>query len=167
MLGFIIFFLLVSPVYSGGTLTPEQCECVTQEAQYEASLHAPYVWGDAKLEIGASGDCSGKLFSIFRRCGVPVLRTTAERMWHSNVSGWDGRIVPFGEAKKASIMNMTTQSSRPFGHIGMLITDTYKGQSALMFQSIKPAATVSYLLKDPPSNWFKCMNGIKDLRRVP
>jgi len=92
----------------------------------EAKLKAkfPDSWQQERLEQGASGDCSGKVFAIFFRCGKLVGRDTAKEM-AAGKSGWVGRNVAYSKAKQASLAFFTFKPIlRVNGHVGILLDDT-------------------------------------------
>ena len=70
MLAFIalIVVAVVSPVHSAEytRVEPWQIDCILGRVSLELEMNPAYVWGASKLEPGAVGDCSGKIYAIFR-----------------------------------------------------------------------------------------------------
>lgn len=57
-----------------------------------------YVWGGSGLD---GGDCSGQVYWIFHKAGIPFQRTTALKIWSGawpgiNYSTWDSTTFPDG-----------------------------------------------------------------------
>jgi len=101
----------------------------------EAKLNPAYAWGGAGLKPGAPGDCSGKLFAIFFRCGVPVTRVTAHMMGQG-LGGWDFPTAFVQGGRPHWLVLMTLQSHRPQGHIGLLMSSvTFDGPAKMAHAS--------------------------------
>jgi hypothetical protein len=112
-------------------ITDRQVQCIKERLKLEAKLNAAYVWGAAKLKVGAPGDCSGKLSAVCQSCGVRVRRMRARDMGEG-LDGWNFPEVTFEQAKALAIVIMTLQKKRPNGHVGMLAKDVYGGRITLM-----------------------------------
>ncbi len=136
-----LIFILSGPAWA---LTPAECQCVIAEAKIELAMAPIYDWGEAKLKAqypdtwqqerlkqGASGDCSGKVWAIFFRCGKLVSRITAKEM-AAGKGGWKGHNVAFSKAKQASLAFFTFKPIlRVNGHVGILLDDTRNDYNTL------------------------------------
>jgi len=83
-------------------------------------LHPPYVWGGAWGPLG--NDCSGSMYWVFRKSGVPVPRTTALAMWNG---AWPGtRTLAKDEARENTqfpdLIFFDYSIGRPRGHVGII-----------------------------------------------
>jgi len=88
------------------------------------SKNSKYVWGAAGTEKDGifSVDCSGLMFfvtSAVRKAGIPIKRTTAERMSYGK-DGWDSVEVDINDADEADIIFFTFSKDRPRGHVGYM-----------------------------------------------
>jgi hypothetical protein len=98
------------------------------------SKNSKYVWGAIGTEKDGifQVDCSGLGFYItssVRRAGIPVKRTTSERMSHG-MDGWDSVEVDINDADEADIIFFTFSKDRPRGHVGYM--KTHKKSNLLM-----------------------------------
>jgi len=83
-----------------------------------------YVWGGAGTEkLGVQHfDCSGYLYYIYFKSGVPVKRTVAFRMRHG-MDNWIGKDVNIYDVDDLDIPFWSWRNSpnRPFGHVGVVL----------------------------------------------
>lgn len=117
-------------------LTPYQAECIGRRIELELRMNPAYAWGASDLEPGVPGDCSGKLYAIFKSCGVNVRRTTSVNM-AAGLSGWGFEYVDYFEAQRLALVFMTTIPGRPQGHVGVLIEDVFLGITRMAHASSK------------------------------
>lgn len=134
-------------------MTPQEALCVEYELYYAYQHKVKYVWGGTDLAKGA--DCSGAIFRACRRCGVPVVRTTAYRMMNHNANGWEGPIVGIEDAYPgATLIGFTLKPERPQGHTALAVD--YYGESKLKFFHMswsRRRAQISIIRTQPPNWW--------------
>ena len=75
-----------------------------------------YIWGGESKEDGGF-DCSGFIYSIFKKYGKPIPRTTSKKYWiffKSKPTHWNN-------TKCGYLVWWSFNSTRPYGHIGIMI----------------------------------------------
>jgi len=84
-------------------------------------LGPPYNWGKA---LGPSGgDCSGQLYWVAHKSGLPFLRTTSLQMWYG---AWPGvQVKDWYKSEFPNLVFFTFTSKRPFGHVGVVRKNEY------------------------------------------
>lgn len=133
----IFLIVALTPwISASAALTPYQAECIQKRIELELRLNPAYVWGAADLKPGVPGDCSGKLYAIFKSCGVDVKRTQSIKM-AAGLSGWGFEYVDYFEAKSLALVFMTTIPGRPQGHVGVLIDNVFLGITRMAHASSK------------------------------
>jgi len=79
--------------------------------------HPKYTWGGSESEEKGL-DCSGSIYLMARRAGLPVRRTTAKRMALAD-GGWHSRIVARTATRKLDLVWWTFKAERENGHVGL------------------------------------------------
>lgn len=92
---------------------------VTERMDYWTSFlerkSPPYIWGGVGEK---GGDCSGQMYWIAHKSGLPYIRTTALQMWSG---AWPGRVIkPWKTAKFPNLIYFTFTPKRPSGHVGIV-----------------------------------------------
>ena len=118
----IALLLAVLPV-TALALSPEYKRSLKKEFNYLIWKHPKivYTWGADKPYEGKA-DCSGYIFAVYKRIGIPVSRTTALEMRHGK-AGWHGKDIEIDSASEMDMVWWTWKDKpqRPHGHIGVLI----------------------------------------------
>jgi len=121
-LGVTALFLVMFPAVSLA-LSPEYKLSLKREFNYLIWKHPKivYTWGDTRPYEGKA-DCSGYIFGVYKRIGIPISRTTALEM-RNGKAGWHGNDIELDEAGEMDIVWWTWKDKpeRPHGHIGVLI----------------------------------------------
>ena len=100
------------------SLGRDLCSAWMLEIDYALSLHISYVWGGEDLD---GADCSGILWLTANRAGVPVMRTTSERML-KGAGGWGGKeIYALPDSRRCDLIGFTMRRERLLGHIGVIL----------------------------------------------
>jgi cell wall-associated NlpC family hydrolase len=79
-----------------------------------------YTWGGSTEDLSKGLDCSGYIFRAAKWAGMPVRRTTSQRMAMGQ-SGWISREVSFEERKDTDLVFWTFSRERPNGHVGVVL----------------------------------------------
>lgn len=89
---------------------------ICEELEKAAKSHKgyPYVWGSA-TEEGGGFDCSGFVYSTFKKINKPLPRTTSRKYWLM----FDTEPVNWKDGKCGSLVWWSI--NRPYGHIGILL----------------------------------------------
>lgn len=120
---YVITLLLVCLPTMSWCLSPEYKESLRQEFNYLIWKHPKivYTWGDTRPYEGKA-DCSGYIFGVYKKVGIPVSRTTALDMRHGK-AGWHGKDIELDDAGEMDIVWWTWKDNpkRPHGHIGVLL----------------------------------------------
>lgn len=75
----------------------------------------PYIWGGVGEK---GGDCSGQMYWIVHKSGLPYLRTTALQMWNG---AWPGRVIKsWKNSRFPNLIYFTFSPKRPSGHVGIV-----------------------------------------------
>jgi len=82
----------------------------------ESHLGYPYVWGGISVTNGGF-DCSGFIYSVFKRYGKPIPRTTSKKYWLF----FESPSVHWSNSKCGYLVWWTLTPDRPFGHIGIMV----------------------------------------------
>jgi hypothetical protein len=111
-------------------LSPEYQCSLKKEFSYLIWKHPGivYNWGETRPYEGKS-DCSGYIFGVYRKLGIPgISRTTALEM-RKGRAGWVGRDINIDEANEIDVVWWTWKNSpqRQHGHIGVLIENPKSG----------------------------------------
>jgi len=108
-------------VSKGEAIGYEEAERFRSEVARIVDARPRYVWGGSHSE--ASGlDCSGMVFLAARRAGLPVRRTTAERMYYGD-AGWTGYCVGHNDRQELDLIWWRFKPTRPYGHVGIVFRD--------------------------------------------
>ena len=112
----ILLWFLVFPVRA---LAPEYKASIKAEMNWHIAKNTPYVLG---TESRVSTDCSGLIFQIFRRSGVPVNRVTSRDM-AMGFGGWLGKDITLDDVEELDLPFFTFQTapSRINGHVGIFL----------------------------------------------
>lgn len=115
--------LLVIPTMSLG-LSDNYKFSILENLDMALSKNSKYVWGATGTEKNGifEVDCSGLgyyIVSAVRRSGIPIKRTTSERMSFSK-DGWDSVEVDINDAEEADLIFFTFSKDRPRGHVGYM-----------------------------------------------
>ena len=101
-------------------------------------VKTPYVWGGSK-DLKAL-DCSGYIYWICHKAGLPYKRTTSLRMWLDHGS-WPGErvLVKFDARDRAQFPDLlfwTFSVKRPAGHTALVIlnAEDKKGNRTILFR---------------------------------
>lgn len=81
----------------------------------EAHEGYPYVWGGTSKDAGGF-DCSGFIYSTFKKYGKPIPRTTSKKYWIF----FESEPVHWEKAKCSYLVWWTFKPNRPYGHIGIM-----------------------------------------------
>jgi hypothetical protein len=84
-------------------------------------LKPKYLWGGSTDEKKGL-DCSGYVFLAAKRAGMPVRRTTSDRMAEGEC-GWEGVRVFRDEVRHLDLVFWTMKEKRPNGHVGVFYLD--------------------------------------------
>ena len=82
----------------------------------------PYVWGASTYEQGGF-DCSGFVYSVFKKMNKPLPRTTSIKYWLM----FDTEAVNWKDGECGSLVWWSI--NRPYGHIGILLNTPVFWQS--------------------------------------
>ena len=112
----ILLWFLVFPVRA---LAPEYKASIKAEMNWHILKNTPYVLG---TESRVSSDCSGLIFQVFRRSGVPVNRVTSRDM-AMGAGGWLGKDITLDDVEELDLPFWTFQTapSRINGHVGIFL----------------------------------------------
>ena len=124
------YFLLWLLVLPGCIATPESLALsatdrisVWREAQAIIDKKPRYSWGGHVTEEKGL-DCSGFVYLVYRRAGIPVGRTTSRNM-RLGRSGWDGEDLGDQPFQIGDLVFWTWRErpDRPDGHVGIIMNN--------------------------------------------
>lgn len=143
----------------------DQYACIADRLAIELRMNPAYAWGGSSMEIGAPGDCSGKLRAIFASCGFMVQRVTSAQMY-DGLGGWSQFKFhkEFAKGKRFTLVFFTLppKPGKPLrinGHVGMLNQDVYEGEITKMAHA-GGQGFVEVVL-DKQSYYFKYITGFR------
>lgn len=149
----LLLFLLIPAI--GDCLSDNYKSSFTGEIKYLLYKfpHVAYKWGATDIYVQRVGDCSGTLYAISRRIGMPVERVEAIHM-EAGRGGWKNKPVILKDADELTFVWWTwaNKPSRPHGHVGVLFVSPVSGLLEVVHNSqskglhIEPLTGV--LLKD-------------------
>ena len=137
-----------------------------------AKLGPPYVWGGFWGILG--GDCSGQIYWICRRAGLPVTRTTSLKMW-LNKGAWPGQriLAKAGAHDKAKFANLgffDYSKKRPRGHVVFIVlnAEDKNGKRMILFREASSSKKIfkETIMKQGDYRWVK-LYGILSLDLTP
>ena len=133
-----IFILL--PVMSYGLPEPYK-KTLQQNMNILKSQKTAYVWGGVGgVKDGVVGlDCSGLIYYLYKKSGMPVKRSTAFRMRYG-MDGWVGGDIVLDDAEPHDLPFWTwkgQESSRPFGHVGIF----YEGPQSRLLEAMHSSSS--------------------------
>lgn len=132
----------------------------------------PYKWGGSSP--ATSFDCSGFVYDVCKRSGLPVKRTTSYRMWLDKGS-WPGErvFVKFNahdEAVFPDLVFFTFSSARKFGHVGLVVINATdkNGRRSILFREASSSQKVlkETEMRDGDYRWIR-VEGILILDLTP
>ena len=88
--------------------------CSELELVCQSHKGYPYVWGGESIEEGGF-DCSGFVYSVFKKMGKPIPRTTSKKYWIT----FNTEVINWKNATCGSLVWWTI--NRPYGHIGIML----------------------------------------------
>lgn len=89
-------------------------DCSKLKAVCQQHKGFPYVWGGESKEEGGF-DCSGFIYSVAKKYGKPLPRTTSKKYWLAI----DSDPVTWKNASCGYFIWWTLTPDRPYGHIGV------------------------------------------------
>ena len=98
-------------------------DCQKLETVCNSLEGTPYVWGGSSPNPGF--DCSGAIYYIAKSIGKPIPRTTAKKYWIITESP----AVHWKHAKCGYLVWWQFSEFRPYGHIGIMVTNPYFWQA--------------------------------------
>ena len=84
-----------------------------------------YIWGAAD-PYGGKADCSGFIYGVIKGLQIPVARTTALEM-SMGLKGWFHKQRSIDSLDSTDVVWFSFSTSRPFGHIGLMILSPRSG----------------------------------------
>jgi cell wall-associated NlpC family hydrolase len=115
----VVVLLLLLPILSACQSSSQQPDskkhnCTDLELICQSHKGYPYVWGGETILEGGF-DCSGFVYSVFKKMGKPIPRTTSKKYWLS----FNLEPVNWKDSKCGSLVWWTID--RPYGHIGIML----------------------------------------------
>jgi murein DD-endopeptidase len=129
---------------------PPQDDC--QRLEEVCALHEPYpyVWGGESQKEGGF-DCSGFIYSVFKRMGKPIPRSTSRKYWLM----FEGPRRHWEKTDCGYLVWFTFGPDRPFGHIGIVTGQPQFWQSG---SSTGPTESTFW----PDNYWDRHFTGAKE-----
>ena len=138
----ILFTLLLTllPVMSYGLPEPYK-RTLQGNMNVLLSQKTAYVWGGVGgIKNGVIGlDCSGLIYYLYKKSGIPVKRSTAFRMRHG-LDGWIGDDIVLNDAEAHDLPFWTwkgQEAKRPFGHVGIF----YEGSRSKLLEAMHSSSS--------------------------
>jgi len=162
------------PVYCAKLKTAEErilCR-LNFYSEMLVKLGPPYVWGGFWGILG--GDCSGQIYWICRRAGLPVTRTTSLKMW-LNKGAWPGEriLAKAGAHEKAQFANLgfiDYSKDRPRGHVVFIVlnAEDKNGKRIILFREASSSKKIfkETIMRKGDYRWVR-LYGIISLDLTP
>lgn len=126
---FTTLFLMIFVFNKGQAQTQAQTKEVLTQTKLQTACQQhkgyPYVWGGESYREGGF-DCSGFVYSVSKKIGKPLPRTTARKYWIL-LSNYNQKTWP--NAVWGDLIWFTFKAHRPYGHIGIIIAQGRLWQS--------------------------------------
>lgn len=135
----IIVMLLMS--INAYALPDNYKKTLQQNMEIVKNSKTAYIWGGVGgVKDGVIGlDCSGLIFYLYKKSGIPVKRSTAFRMRYG-MDGWAGRDVSLDDVDAHDLPFWTwkgSEKTRPFGHVGIF----YEGQQSGLLETMHSSSS--------------------------